>query len=39
MGAFTREVARVSERYMGPLLPARNLREDEDEDWLSFEDA
>ena len=38
MGAFTREVARVSERYMGPLLPARNLREGEDEDWLSFED-
>ena len=39
MGAFSREVARVSGRYMGPLLPARNLREGEDEDWLSFEDA
>ena len=39
MGGFSREVARVSERYMGPLLPARNLREGEDEDWLSFEDA
>ena len=38
MGGFSREVARVSERYMGPLLPARNLREGEDEDWLSFED-